>query len=271
MSRLRGSFISLSRIRQALTHGWPAIEIETREIIQVEAAEIKGIMGDDTPYRQWKGGRIRGKPPVKSQSPGEAFERQDSAFPDATSRLLDRDQECLESTISAAKRRSIVCLDRLLHPLYQVFDFYQCKHSHRVFLADLGGDSAVLFCKGIWSETFGERQVFAGGNGWSRYWCSRWGLVGYWGYHVLYFLITAGRMTCLDWDEIEYEVFTIAAGVTLIRDSTFPKPYLFLEPRKRDVRSTSCRVTSAAIENLVEARKDSQIFLRGLVMVANPN
>ena len=119
-----------------------------------------------------------------SQSPGEAFERQDSAVPGATFRLLDCDQECLESTVSAAKCSSIVCLDGLLHPLYQVFDFCQCKHSHRVFLTDLGGDPAVLFCKRIWSETRGERQVFARGNGWSRCWCSRWGLVGYRSHHV---------------------------------------------------------------------------------------
>lgn len=70
--------------------------------------------------------------------------------------LLDRDQERLEGTIGTTKRISIVCLDSLLHPLYQVFDFCQCKHSHRVFLADLGGDSAVLFCKRIWSELCGE-------------------------------------------------------------------------------------------------------------------
>lgn len=90
-----------------------------------------------------------------------------------TSRLLDRDQEGLKSPVSTAESSSITRFYSLLHPLEEILDFWQCKHSHGVFLENLSGDSAVLFGEWVWSEVAGERHVFAVRNGWCGYW--RWG------------------------------------------------------------------------------------------------
>ncbi|KAH0357189.1 hypothetical protein KCU81_g305, partial [Aureobasidium melanogenum] len=57
-------------------------------------------------------------------------------------------------------------------------DIFRMLQSEGANTKDLGGNSTVLFCKGIWSELRSERQVFAGVNRWSRCWSSRWGLVG---------------------------------------------------------------------------------------------